>query len=491
MPHASAKSRKRFLRYFQELIQDMEECADLELADALSLGAQKIRVPPPTVPLQLLLGRGDGYRLRLEPELLVRADGGFERSGNLLLFDPSDFFDGIGAFLRLTPDAALTLGRDDPLQRRLLAYPKIVAGSHLRLKLSGKGLALKNKSPARGTCVAALPEAPEAERLMRWRQAKIARLAKVLEAPIDTLARGEALDLLERVNALMAREPYRQLTDDARPGGLLRLPGRPIPIFVGDLHACIDNLLVILTQNGFLDGLIDGSATLIIVGDAVHPDAPGQEEEMDRSMLLMDLILRLKLRFPQRVFYLRGNHDDFADDISKGGVPQGLLWERALHDQRGARYRDAMQRLYDLLPYVAVCGRYIACHAGAPTMKATRTDLVQVRDKPKLAHQLTHLRLRKPNSPTGYGAGDVRRLRRRLGVDADTPFIVGHTPLSPDDTLWLDAGGIANHHVLFGADPERIGVLTRPRSKLVPLIYPTEPLLGVYNRLVRTGRLAA
>jgi hypothetical protein len=42
-------------------------------------------------------------------------------------------------------------------------------------------------------------------------------------------------------------------------------------------------------------------------------------------------------------------------------------------------------------------------------------------------------------------------LRRRLGVDPDTPFVVGHTPLSPDDTLWLDAGGIENHHVLFGA----------------------------------------
>lgn len=491
MPYASTESRHRFLRYFQELIQDMEECDDLELADALRLGEKKVRVPQPAVPLQLLLGRSEGYQLRLEPELTVRADGHFERSGNVLLFDPTTFFEGISGFLRLTPDESLTLGRDDPVQRRLLAYPKLVAGNHLRLKLNDKGLALKNKSRKRGTCVAPVPDPTEAEHMLRWRRSKIEGLAKAIGAPIDTLPRGEALALLERVNALMEQEPYRLQTDDGRPGGLVRLPGRLVPIFVGDLHACIDNLLVILTQNGFLEGLMEGSAALIIVGDAVHPDVPGHEEEMDQSMLLMDLIFRLKLRFPERVFYLRGNHDDFAEDISKGGVPQGLLWERALHDQRGPRYRDAMQRLYDLLPYVIVSSRFIACHAGAPTMKASRKDLIHVRNKPKLEHQLTHLRLRKPNSPTGYGPPDVRRLRRRLGVDADTPFVVGHTPLSPDDTLWVNAGGIENHHVLFGANPHQVGVITRPRGKLVPLTYPSEPLLPVYNRLIRTGRMTA
>jgi hypothetical protein len=491
MAYASTESRNRFLRYFQELLQEMEECDDLELADALRLGEKKIRVPQPALPLQLLLGKDEGYRLRLEPELVVRADGSFERSGDYLLFDPLSFFEGIGGFLRLTPGESLTLGRDDLVQRRLLAYPKLVGDTHLRLKLSEKGLALKNKSPDRGACVAPLNEPMDAERMMRWRRLKIERLAKVLDAPIDSLPRDAALDLLERVNALMEREPYRLQTDDGRPGGLLRLPGRPAPIFVGDLHACIDNLLVILTQNGFLEGLIDGSAALIIVGDAVHPDGPGHEEEMDNSMLLMDLIFRLKLRFPERVFYLRGNHDDFAEDISKGGVPQGILWEKALHDQRGPRYRDAMQRLYDLLPYVALSPKYICCHAGAPTMKATRGDLIHVRDKPKLEHQLTHLRLRKPNSPTGYGAADVRRLRRRLGVVADTPFVVGHTPLSADDTLWVNAGGIENHHVMFGANPDRIGVITRPGNELVPLTYPTEPLVPVVNRLVRSGRFTA
>jgi hypothetical protein len=246
---------------------------------------------------------------------------------------------------------------------------------------------------------------------------------------------------------------------------------------------------VVLTQNGFLKAIEDGSGLLIIIGDAVHPDTPGQEDQMDGSMLLMDLIFRLKLRFPERVFYLRGNHDDFSSDLSKGGVPQGLLWERALHDQRGSLYRDRMQYLYDRLPYVAVSPRFVCCHAGAPTMKASRSDLIDIRNKPKLQRQLTNLRLRKPNSPSGYGANDIRRLCKVLGVSPDTPFIVGHTPLSVDGTLWLDAGGIPNHHILFGANPDKIGVLAMPRGKLLPLTYPTEPLSEVYNRLVGDGQM--
>jgi hypothetical protein len=55
--------------------------------------------------------------------------------------------------------------------------------------------------------------------------------------------------------------------------------------------------------------------------------------------------------------------------------------------------------------------------------------------------------------------------------------------------VWINAGGIPHHHVLFGANPKTVGVITRPAGQLLPLIYPVEPLLPVYNRLVRTGKL--
>jgi UDP-2,3-diacylglucosamine pyrophosphatase LpxH len=116
---------------------------------------------------------------------------------------------------------------------------------------------------------------------------------------------------------------------------------------VGDLHARVDNLLVLLSQNGFLDGLERGSAALLILGDAVHPNTEGELEDMEGSLSMMDLIFRLKVTFPDRVFYLRGNHDSFSADVAKSGIPQGLLWARALREGRGKAYAAAMGQFYE------------------------------------------------------------------------------------------------------------------------------------------------
>lgn len=481
-------SPKGFLERFRDVVQELENCEDVDLRDTLRLSTEKVRVPQPTLPLQIMLGGEQGYRLHLYPELHFERDGQLRHDGDYLLFDPASYFCKISGFLRLTQDETLTLGRGDKLQRLLLRYPKVVDDQHVRLKLSRKGLALKNKSAHANTCVSPVTAESLVERMATWRRKKIALLHEVLGGPIEPASSAQSLALIEQVIALMEREPYRVPNPSGRPSGLLSLPERPRPIFVGDLHACIDSLLVILTQNGFLETLLDGSGMLILLGDAVQPDAPGEEDQMETSMLMMDLIFRLKLRFPERVFYLRGNHDSFSEDISKAGVPQGLLWEQTLHEQRGSTYQQAMQRFYDHLPYVAVSAGYIACHAGPPTTKFSREALIDIGAHPELAHQLTHVRLRRANMASGYGSGDLARLRKCLGVKRDVAVIVGHTPLSQSETYWMDVSGIANHHVLFGANANWIGVITRADKQMIPLIYPTEPLLEVYNRYARSGR---
>lgn len=480
---------KSVLKRFSDLVQGMDTCEDIALLTALPLTDKKIRIPAPALPLQFVLGNDAGYRLNLYPELRFNQDGHLHHSGDYLLFDPSSYFKKISGFLRLHPGDSLALRRKDSGQRLLLRYPKAVDNQHLRLKLSGKGLALRNKSATGYASVIPLTADDLFIRLIRWRHEKFARLVEILGGPIEPLSPGEALDLLQRTIAVMEDEPYRVPNPTGHPSGLLALPNRVRPVFVGDLHARLDNLLVVLTQNGFLEALVDGSGLLILLGDAVQPDEPGQLEQMDSSMLMMDLIFRLKLRFPAQVFYLRGNHDSFSEEINKHGVLQGVLWERALREQRGAEYQVAMQRFYDHLPYVAVSSTYIACHAGPPTSKFTREMLIDIHAHPKLAHQLTHVRLRRPHSPSGYGPSDLARLRKRLGVKLDTPIIVGHTPRSDQETCWMDVGGVEQHHVLFGAHPGWVAVITRAGKRLLPLLYPVEPLLGVYNRFARTGHL--
>ncbi len=484
----STTSQKGFLKRFRSLLDDMEQCDDVELAESLRLEDKKIRVPQPVLPVQLRLGEEAGYRLHMYPELVARDTGKMRPTGDYLLFEPDQYFSQISGFVRLSKGDSLTLGREDRHQRLMLQYPKLVDDRHLRLKLSDKGLDLRNKSKGQGSCLAPLTDKWELERLVQWRQAKLARLAELLGGGIVPPSKGDALVLIQRVIDLMGQEPYRLPDSRGRPGGILALPNRPTPIFVGDLHTRIDNLLVILTQNGFLEALEDRSALLILLGDAVHPDEPGKEEDMGSSMLIMDLIFRLKLRFPDRVFYLHGNHDGFSEEISKAGVPQGLLWERALHDERGPKYQAAMAELYELLPYVALSGHYAAVHAGPPTRRGSRAALIDIKQHPKLEHELTHNRIRRGQSPSGYGRGDIAAFRKRLGLEANAPILAGHTPLSNDGTLWINAGGIPNHHVLLGSHPDWAGLMTRVGKHLLPMLYPSEPLTAVLNQFVETGR---
>ncbi len=477
------KSSNGFLGRFRALVKDLGGCEDVVLQDTFSLGPKKVRIAAPFGPMQFQLGGEEGKRLQLQRELVLRSDGAAEENGNFILFDPDRYFTEIDGFVRLRAGNSLVLGREDEQQRDLLKYPKPVANRHLGLNIKADGLVLNNKALEQGTCVSPLPEQQTRDRMADWRLKKLERLTSLLPTPLAPLPREEAGGLLQDVIGILEQDPLQLADAQGRRGGLVAIPPEVTPILIGDLHARIDNLLVILTQNGFLEGLEAGTAALIFLGDAVHSDEEGQEDRMDSSMLMMDMIFRLKRAYPDRVFYLRGNHDSFSEDISKAGVPQGLLWEQALHEARGAQYVRDMRRFYGVLPYVALSRRFLACHAGAPPRKVSRDLLINIREHPKLEMDICHIRLRRPNRASGYTQGDVKRLRRQLDLDAKTPVIVGHTPLTPDDTLWMNAGGIPHHHVLFGAHPDWMGVITQVGKRLIPLRYPAEPLHKVFNRL--------
>jgi hypothetical protein len=244
-------------------------------------------------------------------------------------------------------------------------------------------------------------------------------------------------------------------------------------------------LLVVLVQDGVLDALEQGRAALILLGDAIHPE-DGDLTAMESSAIIMDLIFRLKLRFPEQIFYLRGNHDSFSEQIGKQGVLQGTLWKRHLKKQRGKKYRKEMERFYDLLPYVITAKNFLACHAGAPLSKVDRDAVIDIRQYPNFERELTENRLRTSKQQKGYSKADVKRFRKSMGLDDDAPFIVGHTPVSADDTLWLNVGEINGHHVVYSGGSQWTAAMTRVRDCMVPLKFPAEPLTELYNSLFKT-----
>lgn len=482
MNFPTKKSSRGFLRRFGDLLDEFGVCEEIEIAGAVSLGEAKVRFSCPLVPILMQLGGEQGKRLQLYPEPMLTAEGGTVPSGAYLIDDPEYTPDTLHGFLRLVPGDSLVLGRGEDQQQALMNYPDSVARSHLRIKLTPEGLTLKNLAPTEGSCLS--PLAPKAgwKSAANLRLAKLERLAGRLGAPIAEPSGTEALALIEGVIAWIESDPNQPKDAEGRPGGLVNLPSELDPVFVGDLHARIDNLLVVLTQNSVLEGLEAGKVALVIIGDAPHPDEEGQEAFMDTSMLLMDMIFRLQLAFPGQIYYLRGNHDSFSEEISKRGVPQAVLWEQALREERGQAYFEAMNRLYQRMPYVAASSGFVACHAGPPTSAVTRDMLINIRDNPRLEREVTRVRLRQPNSLVGYGPGDIKRLRNALALGPEAPVLVGHTPLSCDDTLWLDAGGIRHHHVVFGAHPEWIGIVALVGQRFLSLRYPVESLTDLYNR---------
>ncbi len=472
----------RFLDQFRDMLENFDRCKEADLHDTILLKNEKVRVPAPTLPLQIQLGGEMGKRLFLYPETKLDKNGSPSGTGSYLLFDPDQYFTSISGFVRVTPGDSLILGRQDSDQAELLVYPQQVAKRHLNIKLSTKKLKFTDNSPEQGSCIAPLTNDQLARKLTDLRLDNIARFNRLMPTPLRLLEPAEACDLLDSVVDIMQRDTRQIMATDGKPGGLVILPDDIHTFFIGDIHARIDNLLVILTQNHFLEAMEKGSAALVILGDAVHPDETGREHEMESSMFIMDIILALKKRFPEAVYYLRGNHDSFSEEISKRSVPQGLLWKKALHKTRGTEYVASMNRFYETSPYLALSQNFLACHAGAPTSKVSIEKLVNIRKHPKLEQQLTSIRARKPKALSGYDGSDVKRFRKQLNLEPETPLLVGHTPLSEHDTLWPNANDIPNHHVLFGAHSDWVGVVVQTGDRLLPLRYPAEPMLELINQ---------
>lgn len=454
------------------------------LQEEMHLRGQKVAVPLKGLPIQLVLGPKDGRhkKLHLYPDRPLDP-GRQQASQRLIVFDPERYFSGISGLLTLDPGQRLVLGKAESEQKILLHYPKTVSSRHLHLDNSGDALACKDLHSEFGTYVSRLEAAEQGERLIRWRRAKLWRIREIFGGPIQLLPRQEAMATLKQVNRILVNEAYRPRDFRGKPGAVLKLLDELTPIIVGDLHAQLDNLLKILSENSFLESLETGQACLIILGDAVHSEIDGEMGDMASSMLMMDLIFKLKIRFPDQVFYIRGNHDAFLPSVSKGGISQGLIWENQLREVRGAAYQREMDRCYQQLPYVVLARDFIACHAAPPMSKVSLEVLINAAQYPGLIEQLICNRVKRPNYPAGYSRGDVKRLRKGLDLPAEIPFIVGHNPLADGKTLWLDVEGIQNHHIVYSAMTDQLSLFTRIGEHLVPLCYPTERLLSYINAL--------
>ncbi len=430
-------------------------------------------------PLELKLGK---QRLRFYPEIPFGIRKKHLRK-NWLVTAPSTYGSNLCGFARIRVGDTVMIGRANKKYKNLFNLPKSVGKRHVSITNERGDLIITPLDDHRQVEIIRFEDCDRKERIETRRYEALRQIRLLYGGPLTILPKENALNLLQSVNEILKQEPCRPKDDSGLPGGLVELPENIAPIIVGDLHGQVNNLLKILSENKFLDGIESECAALIILGDAVHSEIPGEMEEMDSSILIMDLILSLKKRFPANVFYLRGNHDSFNPSICKNSICQGSLLRRRLIELRGSEYVSAMETFYDLLPLVIQSDDFVACHAGPPRKKTNRSELINIRTFPETAQDITNSRLKRSNYFAGYGKADVKRFRKSLNLPKRTPFIVGHTPLHSAGSIWSDVGDIKNHHIIYSGRPEGPSLFVEINNRIIPISYPAEPLINIIGEM--------
>ncbi len=474
-------TKKPIWRNIRDYFDPDPETVILDQSQKLRLSGRELRIP---------LSGYQEYRIEMGKQTLILSpDPGvaaaeYKASCDFILFDPERRHSGVAHFLRLSPGSTLTLDSKIEYQEHLFSSPRDAFRRKFSVAHSGDSLIFRDPVSELGTYVSLAGDSHEIAITTARRRSALMRVLEIFGGPLEPLPAPQAIATLEQVNALLMNEVGHYKDALGNPGGMLELADNVTPVLVGDLHARLDNLLTILSDKAILEGIEKGTTALIILGDAIHPEDPGCLEDMESSLLMMDLIFRMKLRFPDNVFYTIGNHDSFLHEIMKRGVPQGLLWEKHVLSSRGEEYKAGLELFYQQSPLLVISKDFIACHAGPARRKVSRQILIDAHQFPDMVHDMTWSRVRTTAFPAGYTRGDVRQFRKGLDVGKDTPFIVGHHPCSVDETLWLNVGQINQHHVVISSRTGRVGTFIGIDGKMVPQIYPVEALTTWLNEQV-------
>ncbi len=386
-------------------------------------------------------------------------------------------------FVRIQDGETVIIGRSNNVYHRIFQFDKTVEARHVAISNQRGDLTFTPLTAERPVRLVRSDVLDYRGRLRLERQNIFYLIKQLFAGPIQPKTSEKAMQLLQDTIRCLEHEPSREPARSGLSGGIVRLDDKTIPVIVGDLHAQVDNLLKILSENYMLHYLENKVVTMVLLGDALHSEQPEEMEKMENSILMLDLLFTLKLKFPDNFHYIGGNHDSFSQGISKNGVPQGILLKKELYELRGSTYVDNLNRYFKRIPFVVSSNLFIACHAAPPRSKVEYDDIVNIHENPALIREVTRNRLLRPNYLGGYVKKDISRFRKTLGVPQGTPFIVGHTPMDPFGSVWKNVNGIKNHHVIYSAHQSGPTILQYIRGDFIPLSYQAEPLTRLINNL--------
>ena len=174
-------------------------------------------------------------------------------------------------------------------------------------------------------------------------------------------------------------------------------------------------LLRVITEGGLLASLERGEASLVFLGDLIHSQEAGELENMESSIFILDLYSMLKLRFPDNIYYVHGNHERFFSRCrQEWSVAKVVLFRKYLKKRRGKTYVAEIETLFSKLAFVVQGNDFAACHGAPVRSKVNRSTLVNIRRLPGYP-----VRNRVEPFTTGQPARRIRQ-RKRQAFSPDT-----------------------------------------------------------------------
>lgn len=253
------------------------------------------------------------------------------------------------------------------------------------------------------------------------------------------------LKKLDRVEKILLNEDplIREYGNAGFPGGIITLKKNIPTIIVPDLHArvyFINNLLKYEINGSSIYALLTMfKIQIVCVGDGFHSERrcrerwllAGEEhtkgflkhENIDKEMAecldLMELIIDLKIEFPENFHFLKGNHENILNELGFGNYPfgkftfEGQIVKDWIIKFYGKNFIFRYSRFEKLLPLLAVGRNFIISHA-EPRHPYNRSLIVDYNNNPHIIYDLTW---------TGNNEADKDSVERMLENFIDEEYI--------------------------------------------------------------------
>ena len=234
----------------------------------------------------------------------------------------------------------------------------------------------------------------------------------------------EVIPYLQKLNGvnfvlINENEEVRPYDSAGLPGGIVELE-RDIPtVIIPDLHARMDFFLNTMRFE-FSEGesvialLSRGEVQVVCVGDGFHAEGRAaqrwqlaynefkgnykkrgnMDEEMRESLGVMEMVMEVKTAFPRFFHFLKGNHENIANEQGGGNHPfrkysyEGPMVTQYIRQFYGEEFFETYYEFEKNLPLFAIGRNFIISHA-EPARFFDREDIIEYRDRPEVVEGLT------------------------------------------------------------------------------------------------------